>query len=133
MFKYNTTIKLHDTDASGRLYFSNQFRIFDNAFASFLESINLSYAALITDSNFLLPIVHAESDYKIGLKVSDEITVNMSVENIGTASFTLSFQLFNIKGEVAGFGRVVHVSIDKNTNSKIPIPGKVLEALEKLE
>ncbi|MCA9407426.1 MAG: acyl-CoA thioesterase, partial [Candidatus Omnitrophica bacterium] len=62
MYTYQTKIKLHETDAAGLLFFSNQFKLIHDAYESLLESLGLSFQELIRNKNYFLPIVHAESD-----------------------------------------------------------------------
>ena len=71
MFIYQTKIKLHETDAAGLLFFSNQFKIIHDAYEGLLENLGFGFAQLIREKEFFLPIVHTESDYKLPLFVGD--------------------------------------------------------------
>ena len=122
MYIYRTKIKLHETDAAGILFFSNQFKIIHDAYESLLESIGLGFAELLRHKNYFLPIVHAESDYKLPLFVGDEIEIQVIVENVGTTSFTFAYQLLNADRKIVGTARTVHVTIDDKTRKKIPLP-----------
>ena len=72
MYTYQTKIKLHETDAAGLLFFSNQFKLVHDAYEELLETIGLGFAELIRNKDYFLPIVHAEADFKLPLFVDDE-------------------------------------------------------------
>ena len=132
MYTYQTKIKLHDTDAAGILFFSHQFELIHDAYETLLETIGFSFAELIRNRDFFLPIIHAESDYKSPLFVGDPVEIQVVVENIGTTSFTFAYKLLNTKKEVVGTAKTVHVTVDKKTHQKIPIPKDMRSKIEGL-
>ena len=129
MYRYDTIIQLHETDAAGLLFFSNQFKIMHDAYELLLEELGFSFAELIRNKSFFLPIVHAEADYKRPLFVGDRIVVEVSVEHIGTTSFIFSYNLWSDKKELVGTGRTVHVTMDKKKKEKIPLPEDLRSAI----
>lgn len=132
MFTYQTKIKLHETDAAGLLFFSHQFKIVHDAYESLLETIGFGFAELIRHQDFFLPIVHAESDYKVPLFVGDVIEIQITVEKVGQTSFTFAYKLLNAKKELVGTAQTVHVTVDKKTRKKIPLPADMRQKIEKL-
>ncbi len=132
MFHYKHTIKLRETDAAGLLFFSHQFSMIHDAYEALLEKIGFSFAYLVKKANFFLPIVHAESDYKSPLFVGDRITISVSVLQIGTTSFSFAYELKNSKKGLVGTAQTVHVTVDKKTGKKIPLPPKMRQALMRL-
>ena len=131
-YNYKTVIKLHDTDAAGILFFSHQFEMIHDAYESLLEKIGFGFAKLIKDKDYFLPIVHAESDYKRPLFVGDRITIQVGVESIGTTSFGFFYKLFNEKKQLVGTARTIHVTVNKKTKKKIPLPADMRRAITKL-
>ena len=132
MYTYQAKIKLHDTDAAGLLFFSHQFEIIHDAYEALLESLGLGFAELIRNKDYFLPIVHAESDYKLPLFVGDVVEVQVVTENIGSTSFTFAYKLLNAKGELVGTARTVHVTINKVTRQKTLLPKEMREKIELL-
>jgi len=126
IFEYRTTIKMHEVDAAGALFFANQFILMHDAYEAFLESRGLAMGSLIRQSSFRLPIVHAESDFKLPLSVGDAAIIALKIKHIGTTSFTVAYDIYTTKNELAGTGETVHVSIDRETGLKIPLPGECL-------
>ncbi len=122
MYIYQTKIKLHQTDAAGLLFFSTQFDIVHDAYESLLENIGFGFAKLLREKDFFLPIVHAESGYKKPLFVGDVVEIQVKTAKVGHTSFTFSYKLLNAKQELVGTAKTVHVTMDKSTNTKIPLP-----------
>ncbi len=130
MFTYETTIKLHETDAAGLLFFSNQFKLLHDAYEALLESCGFGFAVLLLEKNYFLPIVHAESDYKAPLFVGDRIKIEIKVASLGNSSFTFTYVLRDPK-KIVGTGKTVHVTIDKKNRTKIPLPSEMRATLKK--
>ena len=132
MYIYQTKIKLHETDAAGVLFFANQLKIVHDAYESFLEHIGFGFTELINGKDFFLPIIHSESDYKSALSVGDLIEVQTLVTDIGKTSFTLTYKLLDTTQTIVGTAQTVHVSVDKKTRKKIPLPAVLRLKIEKL-
>ena len=129
MYSLQTVVRLHDTDAAGLLFFANQFKMAHDAYESFLEHIGFSFTRILRDEDFLLPIVHAEADYKERLRAGDRLTVCVKIERIGDSSFVLSYDLFTAGDRSVGAVRTVHVCTDKVSGSKRRLPDDLRQAL----
>lgn len=132
MYIYQHKIKLHETDAAGLLFFSQQFKFVHDAYEALLESIGFGFAKLIRDKDYFLPIVHAEADFKAPVFVDDVIEIQVVVDNIGNTSFTFAYQIFNAKKELVGTAKTVHVTMNKAASKKIPIPEDMLAKIQEL-
>mgnify|MGYP006312547609 CR=1 FL=1 len=132
MYRLETSVRLHDTDAAGLLFFAHQLKIAHDAYESFLESAGLTFQTILTDRDYLLAIVHAESDYLQTLSVGQPLTVEVSAERIGNTSFTLAYAIKR-DGETVGKVRTVHVCIDRATREKRPLPEELRSALSRLQ
>lgn len=131
MFTYKTTVKMYDTDAAGILFFGNQFKWIHEAYEEFLESINFSFSNILK-TDFFVPIVHAEADYKSPLSVGDRITIQVKIEKIGQTSFTVAYNVLDTNNHITvGTAKTVHVTVDKKTRKKIPLPADFRAALTK--
>ena len=132
MFIYKTQIKLHDTDAAGLLFFGKQFFYVHDAYEKLLEKIGFGFSNLLKKRKYFLPIVHAESTYKKPLFVGDEIAIQVKLTHIGKSSITFSYIITNKKNELVGTAKTVHVTTNKATKKKIPLPTAFRSALEKI-
>jgi YbgC/YbaW family acyl-CoA thioester hydrolase len=131
MFTYSTSIRLRDTDATGVLFFTEQFRIASEAFEEYLEQSGFTLGKLIHESDYLIPIVHVEGDYFGPLLVGDPIIVLLEVSKIGNSSFTLHYQLIK-EEEKVGEASIVHVCVSKEMKASHPIPDDLLSLLRKI-
>lgn len=132
MFTYKTKIRLHDTDAAGIIFFANQFKLIHDAYEDLLEKFGWSFKTMLKNTKYFLPIVHAESDYKIPVFVGDKIAITIKVGHIGTTSFSFEYTLKRGK-TLVGTAQTVHVTIDQKTRKKIPLPPAIRSALKKLQ
>lgn len=119
MYKYSTTIRMRDTDATGSIYFTEVFRIAGEAFEAYLVSQKWQ------PTDYLLPIVNANADFSARLKWGDVVTVHLSVERFGTTSFTLLALL-------EGVGKVSITHVTVSGSNPIPIPERFLDCLRGL-
>lgn len=131
MFTYQTTIKMHETDAAGFMFFGALFTIAHDAYEAFLDSTGFPISTILQNSEFLIPIAHAEADYYIPISVSDKITVQLQVENIAENSFSILYDFINEMGKLIGHAKTVHTVIDKKNKSKMGIPEDLIIALKK--
>ena len=132
MFTYKTEIRLHDTDAAGRIFFANQFKIVHDAYEELLVKFKFSFPTMLKGGRYFLPIVHAESDYKAHLTVGDKITISIRVAHIGNTSFTFEYIIRRGK-VVVGTAKTVHVTVDVKTDKKTPLPAHLRRSLEKYQ
>jgi 1,4-dihydroxy-2-naphthoyl-CoA hydrolase len=123
---------LHDTDAAGIIFFANQFKIIHDAYEDLLEKFGWSFKKMLQGTDYFLPIVHAESDYKVPVFVGDKIAITVKVGHIGTTSFSFEYTLKRGK-TLVGTAKTVHVTINQKTRKKIPLPRAMRSALEKLQ
>jgi 1,4-dihydroxy-2-naphthoyl-CoA hydrolase len=125
LFRFQTRVTLYDSDAAGVLFFANQFRLVHDAYEAFLESKNLGLSKIVREAGFLLPLVHASTNYKAILRPGDPVTIKLTLKKMGKTSFTVAHEICKADGTLAGFGETVHVAVDKKTREKIPIPPEI--------
>ena len=94
-----------------------------------MASIGCGIDRIIKQSDFLLPVVHAEADYKKGLSLGEELTIAMKAE-VRTRSFAISYRITDVQGNVAAELQTVHASINNKTKKIIPLPEEIKKGLE---
>jgi 1,4-dihydroxy-2-naphthoyl-CoA hydrolase len=131
MFIAHNKVRMHDTDMAGILFFAKQFRFAHDALEDFVESQGLSFDHVFHKEQFVFVVVHAEADYLAPLKVGDLLEVQLSVERIGTSSFTINYNIYRQSDrKLVGTAKTVHVTLDMKTREKIPIPLSLRSKLE---
>jgi 1,4-dihydroxy-2-naphthoyl-CoA hydrolase len=132
MFVAKNKVRMHDTDMAGILYFPRQFRFAHDALEDFVESEGFSFEQVFHKEGFVFVVVHCEADYTVPMIVGDLLDIHVSIEKIGTTSFTVNYQIYRRKDEMkVGAAKTVHVTLDRATRKKIPIPPKFLHILTK--
>lgn len=123
---------MHDTDMAGILYFPRLFRFAHDALEDFVESEGLTFQQVFRQEKFVFVIVHAESDYYIPLHVGDSIDVHLFIERIGSTSFTVGYKIYRTPtNELVGSAKTIHVCLESDSRTKIPIPEKLKTGLLK--
>ncbi len=125
MYTWDTTVKLHQTDAAGIVFYGNYFRIVHDAYEAFMQTLGFDFNYIINEADFLLLIAHAEADYTGSLLPSEKIRVQLSINTIGTTSFVLDYEVLNAAGEGVCRLKTVHVATDKKSGRKRPLPEKL--------
>jgi YbgC/YbaW family acyl-CoA thioester hydrolase len=121
-FVYETRVRFGDTDASGRIFYAALLRHFDAAETEFIRSINWTYKGLG------FPRAHVEVDFTSALAYDDPMQIAVTVDRIGTTSYTLAFHVSS-DGREAARGKIVVVSIDRTTGRPVPLPEQLRAAL----
>lgn len=131
MFIAHNKVRMHDTDMAGILFFANQFRFVHDALEDFVASEGISFQDVFHSNEFLFVIVHVEADYHAPLRVGDALEIRLKVEQIGSSSFRIGYEVYKVDGDLqlVGTAKTVHVTLDAKTRKKIPIPQKLQEVL----
>ncbi len=132
MFRYETKIRLYDTDAAGILFFANQFKFVEEAYEAFLEKNGIILKEFLLKSDFIVPIVHAESDFLSPLRPGDKIIIEIDLLNKSENSFSLSHKIINGENNLCGKGNTVHVCVSRKNFKKISIPENIDKMLQSI-
>jgi 1,4-dihydroxy-2-naphthoyl-CoA hydrolase len=132
MFTYRTTVKLHDTDAAGVMFFGNQFHLAHDCYEAMMAHVGCSLVSIISSEAYLVLIVKAEGEYKKPLTAEEPVELRLTVEKIGKSSYTVFQEIRNAAGELTGTVRTVHVSVDRSTKRTCPLPERLRAALGSL-
>jgi 1,4-dihydroxy-2-naphthoyl-CoA hydrolase len=129
MFVSTNKVRMHDTDMAGILYFPRQFRFAHDALEDFMASLGLSFNQVFHREPFVFVVVHAEADYLAPLQVDDELVIHLNIIALGTTSFTVNYMIYRNE-ELVGTAKTVHVTVDAESRTKIPIPATFRKMLE---
>ena len=132
MFRYETKIRLYDTDAAGILFFANQFRLVEEAYEAFLEDNGILIKDFLSESDFIVPIVHADSDFLSPLRPGDRIVIEIDLIRLGKTSFTLGHSITKENDTLCGKGSTVHVCVSSKDFTRITVPDNIKNMLESI-
>ena len=119
LFEYPFTLRLHDTDAAGVIYFARLLDRAHEAYEAFLESAGLPL------NNWLgqgpqLPLVHAEADFLAPIRLGRQVRVKLWATEVGRTSFTLDYAFTGEGGEKLARARTVHVAMQQGECVTLP-------------
>ncbi|MBS3904383.1 MAG: acyl-CoA thioesterase [Simkania sp.] len=133
MYFRKKILRLSESDASGVLYFAQQFRMAQELFEEYLEETGISLRESLEKGEYLLPVVHAEADFFAPIKVGDELELGLQLARLGNSSFTLRCLFKSVGSDrIVGTTTIVHVAIARSSWSKMPIPKSLVSVLEAL-
>lgn len=128
-FTYETTVTMHDADAAGVLFFARYLTLAHDAYEAFMASRGVSFAELIREGEFVLPVIHAECHYRAPLMLGEKVTVTGTIERVRPRAFSIAYQLYTADGRLAATVRTEHAAVSKSTGKAIHLPPKLVEAL----
>lgn len=131
MFEYNTTVRMFHTDAAGVAFFASAFLFAHECYEAFMEE-HLSLGQMLAEDKYIVPIVHAEADYQVSLKLSQKIAVQMTLGEVKKTSFAFNYSVFDPDGNEAITVKHIHAVIDTKKRKPMRIPTELKEILEKL-
>ena len=118
-------VRYYETDMMGIVHHSNYIRYFETARSKALKDLGLPIEK-IESSGIMVPIIHIECDYKIPLKMGDEIKIISKIKELPKVKFTIDSDIFNEKGEKVAFGSVTLGFIHSGNRRPTRVPDFVL-------
>lgn len=129
MFTCQRRIFFKDVDSTGVIYFGALFHYALEAFELFLHHHKASLADFFL-KGYAFPIVHAEADYTSPLRVSDEMSISLTVKSISSRSVSILTEMKNLNTDkIAGRVTLVHAFLLKGEEKASNIPEDVLKLL----
>ena len=128
MFVYQAKTKMHHIDAAGVMFFGHYFYLAHDAYEAFLAEISFPVENIL-QQNFLIPLTHAEADYKAPVRLGDSLTIDLRVDKIGDTSFTVLYNISNQNNRPVASIKTVHTIISKHSFKPIKIPPDFRKAL----
>jgi acyl-CoA thioester hydrolase len=114
-------VRYAETDQMGVVYHSNYLNYLELGRVEWLRSLGYSYAEL-EKKGVLLPVVHAELNYRFPARYDELIRVETEVSSIGKSSIEFSSQLYNENDALVLEGKIKLVCLNAETFKPISIP-----------
>jgi len=114
-------VRYAETDQMGVVYHSNYLNFLELGRVEWLRSLGYSYAEL-EKKGVLLPVVHADLNYRFPARYDELIRVETEVSSIGKSSIEFSSQLYNESDALVLEGKVKLVCLNADTFKPISIP-----------
>lgn len=123
IFESKCVVRMHDTDATGVIYFNQVFRFACNLFEEALDAKGFDLKGAIENNDLVFPIVACSSEYFKPLRLSEKLTISLFLQNLGEKSFSLLSKFFIEKeGSLASQVLITHACVSKTTQKACVIP-----------
>jgi len=133
-FEVGRRIGWSEVDLAGVMYYPKALHLAHETFEKVWPTIfGKPYRHIIEQMDIGFPTVRVEAEWNSPLYLDDEITIQLSVENIGTSSVTWSCFFLKFNGSVCWHGNITTACVKVSSFSKIEIPGELKRALQKIQ
>lgn len=121
-FHASLQVRFQDVDAGGVLFFGHIFDYCHQAYEEFIASSGVNRARYFAGGDFLVPIAHAEADYRKPIRHGERVTIAIDVTRVGRASFRLRYRVSGPADDLRVEAATVHAFVELATMRPIPIP-----------
>ena len=130
MIKVKRKIQFHHCDPAGIMFYSRIFDFCHSAYEELINQVELE-EDYWQNEIFVVPIIKSEAQYLVPISYDEEITIELTVNNIRNSGFELNYKCINEEEETCALVKTVHVFIDAESWEKIEIDPQVKSELEK--
>lgn len=130
MIQSDYKIKFNQCDPGGILYFAELFIMAHWIYEEMIQE-SVPESNYFNHPQIAIPLIHAEADYSIPLKLHQDVTLKLSVDEIRTTSFQLVTEFYHKSDNLCARVKTVHVCVNKKGFSKTDIPEDLKGALSK--
>ncbi|GAA2491986.1 thioesterase family protein [Terrabacter carboxydivorans] len=133
-FSYPVAVKFSEIDLAGVVFNSHYLTWCEDAKMAFLDSVGYG-PYRFADEHRLALVRHAEIDWTASLKPLDHADIRVSVDRIGTSSFTLRHEIWR-RGDSALLTAtcvITYVWFDTGAGAKADLDPSFRAALEQSE
>ena len=123
-YLYGRTIRFHETDGAGVVYFANGLTLCHEAYEASLAAAGIDLGAFFAARSVAYPIVHASIDFRAPLRCGDRILISLTPRQVDATSFEISYQiaLEDSPQRSAVKAQTRHVCIDTTKRSRLDLP-----------
>ena len=130
-FERQVPIRFGHCDPAGIVFFPQYFVLFNGLVEDWVsDALGIPYAELIGVRRIGLPTVSLATDFRAVSRMGELVSFGLSVERLGTRSFTLALDCRH-DGEERVSARQVIVSTDLDTHRAVALPADLREAIER--
>jgi acyl-CoA thioester hydrolase len=126
-FVHPISVRYLEVDMQGVVFNMWYLAYTDDAMTAFLAAGGAGYQDLIA-AGYDVQVVHAELDWRAGLRWAEPAGVAVRLVEIGHTSFRLHFE-FRGAGEPVATAELVYVCIGTDGSGKRPIPAQLRAGL----
>ena len=120
-FSYRRTIRFHETDGAGVVYFANIFTLCHEAYEAALASAGMDLQVFFGGGSLAVPIVHASVDLRRPLRCGDGVAIALTPQTLDDTTFEIRYRLSNSAQQTVATALTRHVCIDSTSRQRHPL------------
>ena len=142
-FVYARTIRFHETDAAGVVYFANVLKLCHEAYEAALGTLGIDLQTFFSATgDVAVPIVHAQADYYQPLFCGDAIAITLIPKQITPHSFEIAYRITPQPNPAAADNTLTkplaialtrHVCIKADIRRRHPLTAELIDWIAALE
>lgn len=127
-FLYKRIVRFQDTDAAGVVYFANILAMCHEAYEESLATSGINLQAFFSNCDIAIPIIHANVDFLRPMFCGEQISIELTPEQLSNNKFEIAYQVMVSEQLVA---KVVtrHVCIEVISRTRKDIPDNIIQWL----
>lgn len=114
-------VKFHEIDVAGVMFFANIFPHIHDVYEDFMHELGWSLKDL-SGCGYLLPIVHAEVDYKLPFEYQMTVDLILSVTKIKSVNFTTTYKCIGPHSQIHAQAQLIHCCISAESGKSCSLP-----------
>jgi YbgC/YbaW family acyl-CoA thioester hydrolase len=130
VFKSKMTIKFHQADPAGIMYFAHIFTLAHDAYEAFVQACGFNWKEWFLDAQYVIPIRHTECDFLRPFKAGETYEISVQVIEFSSSSFKINYE-FTKDNHKHAVVKMVHTCLDPKTFQKVALPEVVKSAFSK--
>ena len=127
-FHWPVRVYWEDTDAGGVVYYANYLKFMERARSEWLRALGFEQDVLRDEAGVVFVVRRVEIDYLSSARFNDQIDVDVSVHEVGRASFSVKQTL--TRGPTRLVSAQLRLAcVDASHFKPVRIPPPILQAL----
>ncbi|MFG6096511.1 acyl-CoA thioesterase [Leptothoe sp. ISB3NOV94-8A] len=121
LFTYRRTIRFHETDAAGVVYFANILTLCHEAYEAALADAGINTREFFGGMALAVPVVHASVDFRRPLHCGDEVEIALTPHRLNETTFEIRYCLKGAAEKTVATALTRHVCIDSTSRQRHPL------------
>lgn len=133
-YKSQVTIKFHQADPAGIMFFGHVFTLAHDTYEGFVQACGFQWKDWFLDHKYLTPIRHTECDFLRPFRAGETYQIEAQVIEFSSSSFVMEYLFTQDSAKGAqkhALVKMVHTCLDQKTFRKTELPEAVRQSLSK--
>ena len=123
VFSLTHTIRFHQTDAAGVMYFAEGLVLCHSTYEASLQTAGIDLGRFFGGGEVACPIVHTAMNYHRPLRCGDQVTVHLTPARLDQTSFEVNYRLCGLDPvQVMAEASTRHICIHSQQRHRLVLP-----------